>query len=93
MSDTIIVDVEGVWISLDVVEPRTLLTHKEALQLADELKRCAEKAKAALNECPWCGSDNTDDLQCNDCDAFSVDYGNIEEATLEELQKGWFKGN
>ncbi len=43
--------------------------------------------------CPWCKSQNTKASQCLNCSAFSIDYGLIENATLEELKKGWFEGN
>lgn len=92
MSGTVLIDTDGTWVTLDVVEPQIRLSHIEALQLAEELRQYAEKVKSSLENCPWCASSNTFYLQCNDCGAFSMEYGNIEDATFEELLCGWFKG-
>lgn len=92
MSDTISINTDGTWVTLDVVEPRIRLSHIKAFQLAEELRQCAEKVKSSLENCSWCGGKNTEESQCNDCGAFSIEYGNIEPATFEELLCGWFKG-
>lgn len=68
-------------------------TREEALIIATELKRHAERLTDIRETCPWCGSRNTEASQCLDCKSFSIEYGNIEDATFEELQKGWFKGD